>query len=164
MHEIGRDFQPNRKPKCRDKEPEEFATENNADQETAAKDVLAQSLIASGDYDHSAKEIEIARKLGARDLPVTLSLKITGGRLLAKIDKNTEAERELKQCEKEAAEKGLVGIGWQALLSLADAQVLGGYKQSATANLQRIRSEASLKGFRLLVRKAQESEEALRKE
>ena len=89
----------------------EFETENDADQRTAAEDVLAQSLIAQGDYDHAAKEIDLARKLGARDLPTTLSLTITRAKLLAKTAKSAEAERELQQVESHAGEKGLLGLG-----------------------------------------------------
>jgi len=140
----------------------EFETENDADQRTAAEDVLAQSLIAQGDYDRAAKEIDLARKLGARDLPTTLSLTITRAKLLAKTAKSAEAERELQQVGSHAAEKGLLGLECQARLALADAQIVSGNLASARANLQLVKREAAARGFHLLARKAAEAEASLR--
>jgi tetratricopeptide (TPR) repeat protein len=140
----------------------EFETENDADQRTAAEDVLAQSLIAQGDYDHAAREIGLARKLGARDLPTTLSLTITRAKLLAKTAKNAEAQRELEQVESRAAEKNLLGLEWQARLALADAQILSGNLASARANLQLVKRQATPRGFHLLARKAADVEASLR--
>jgi tetratricopeptide (TPR) repeat protein len=140
----------------------EFETENDADQRTAAEDVLAQSLIAQGNYDHAAKEIDLARKLGARDLPTTLSLTITRAKLLAKTAKSAEAERELQQVESHAGEKGLLGLEWQARLALADAQIVSGNLASARANLQLVKRQATAKDFHLLARKAAEAEASLR--
>ena len=139
----------------------EFKTENDADQRTAAEDVLAQSLIAQGDYDHAAREIDLARKLGARDLPTTLSITITRAKLLTKTAKNAEAERELQQVESRAGEKGLLGLEWQARLALADVQILSGNLASARANLQLVKRQATARGFRLLARKAAEAEASL---
>jgi len=141
----------------------EFETEKDADQRTAAEDVLAQSLIAQGNYDHAAKEIDLARKLGARDLPTTLSLTITRAKLLTKTAKSAEAERELQQVESRAGEKGLPGLEWQARLALADAQIANGNLASARANLQLVRRLAAVRGFGLLARKAAEAEASLRK-
>jgi eukaryotic-like serine/threonine-protein kinase len=140
----------------------EFATENDADQRTAAEDVLAQSLVAQGDYDHAAKEIDLARKLGARDLPTTLSLTITRAKLLTKTAKSAEAERELQQAEGQAGEKGLLGLEWQARLALADAQMVSGNLVSARANLQLVKRQATARGFHLLARKAAEAEASVR--
>ncbi len=140
----------------------EFETENDADQRTAAEEVLAQSLIAQGDYAQAAKEIDLARKLGARDLPTTLSLTITRGKLLAKTGKNAEAERELQQVETTAGEKVLFGLEWQARLALADAQIVSGNLASARANLQLVKRQATARGFHLLARKAADAEASLR--
>jgi len=140
----------------------EFETENDADQRTAAEDVLAQSLIAQGDYGRAAKEIDLARKLGARDLPTTLSLTVTRAKLLSKTGKSAEAERELQQVESHAGEKGLRGLEWQARLALADAQIVSGDLASARANLQLVKREAAARGFRLSARKAAEVEASLR--
>jgi hypothetical protein len=141
----------------------EFETEKDADQRTAAEDVLAQSLIAQGNYDHAAKEIDLARKLGARDLPTTLSLTITRAKLLTKTAKSAEAERELQQVESRAGEKGLPGLEWQARLALADAQIANGNLASARANLQLVKRQAAVRGFGLLARKAAEAEASLRR-
>jgi serine/threonine protein kinase/tetratricopeptide (TPR) repeat protein len=136
----------------------EFASENNASEEVAAEDVLAQSLIALQDYDHAANAINKARKLGAHDFATGLSLNVTAAKLLAKTQQNIEAQRELRQCEKAAAEKGLIGIEWQARLALAETQILGGYITSAKANFKSVKRQAAVKGFRLLVRKADQTE------
>jgi tetratricopeptide (TPR) repeat protein len=140
----------------------EFETEKDADQLTAAEDVLAQSLIAQGNYDHAAKEIDLARKLGARDLPTTLSLTITRAKLLTKTGKSAEAERELQQVESHAGEKGLLGLEWQARLALADAQIASGNLASARADLQLVKRQATGRGFQLLARKAADAEASLR--
>jgi eukaryotic-like serine/threonine-protein kinase len=140
----------------------EFETENDADQRTAAEDVLARSLIAQGNYEHAAEEIDLARKLGARDLPTTLSLSITRAKLLTKTAKSAEAESELQQVESRAGEKGLLGLAWQARLALADAQILTGNLASARANLQLVKRQATAKDFHLLARKAAEVETSLR--
>jgi hypothetical protein len=140
----------------------EFETENDADQRTAAEDVLAQSLIAQRDYDHAATEIGLARKLGARDLPTTLSLSITRAKLLARTAKKDEAQSELQQVESYAAKKNLIGVEWQARLALADAQIISGNLSSARANLQLIKRQAAPKGFHLLARKAANAEASLR--
>jgi TolB-like protein/Tfp pilus assembly protein PilF len=140
----------------------EFQAENDADQRTAAEDVLAQSLIAKGDYDQATKEIDLARKLGARDLPTTLSLSITRARLLAKTAMRAEALRELQLAESRAAERNLLGLEWQARLALADIQTVGGNLASARSNLQLVKRQATPKGFHLLARKAADAEASLR--
>jgi tetratricopeptide (TPR) repeat protein len=140
----------------------EFETENDADQRTAAADVLAQSLIANGYYDQAAKEIDLARKLGARDLPTTLSISITQAQLLAKTAKKADAQRELQQVASRAAEKSLLGLEWQARLALADIQTVSGNLASARANFQLVKRQATPKGFHLLARKAADAEASLR--
>lgn len=141
----------------------EFEAENDADQRTAAEDVLAQSFIAQGNPGQAMEEIELARKLGARDLPTTLSLSITRARLLAKTAKKGEAVRELKQAQGRAAETRLLGIEWKARLALAEIQMLGGNLAAARANLQLVKRQASSKGFLLLARKAADTEASLGK-
>ena len=140
----------------------EFEVENNADQRTAAEDVLAQSLIAQADYEHAAKEIVLAQKLGASDLPTIISLTITKARLLARTAKSAEAERELQQVEGQTTEKGLLGLEWQARLALADAQIRSGNPALARASLQLVKRQAGPRGFQLLTRKAAEVEASLR--
>jgi eukaryotic-like serine/threonine-protein kinase len=132
----------------------EFAKENDADQGTAAEDLLAQSLIAQGEYDKAATEMDIARKLGARDLPTALSLSITRARLLAKNGKKTEADRELRQSQTRATEKGLLALDWQSRLAMAEIQKVSGQTPAARATLQLVQRQAGSKGFRFLARKA----------
>jgi tetratricopeptide (TPR) repeat protein len=136
----------------------EFEKENDSDQRTAAEDVLARSLIAQGKYDQAAREIAVAEKLGARDLPTTLSLSITSATLLGKTGKATEAERELQTVEARAAGKGLLVLEWQARLALAEVQTLIGQQSSARSNLEVVKQQSTAKGFRLFARKAADAE------
>jgi TolB-like protein/Tfp pilus assembly protein PilF len=140
----------------------EFEKEDDADQRTAAQDVVAQSLIAEGNYDQAAKEIDLARTLGARDLPTTLSLSITRARLLAKTNKRPDAQRDLQQAESRAAEKSLLVLAWRARLALADVQILSGNLAAARSSLELVKRQATPKGFRLLARKAADAEASLR--
>jgi tetratricopeptide (TPR) repeat protein len=136
----------------------EFETENDSDQRTAAEDVLARSLIAQGKYDQAAREIVLAQKLGARDLPTTLSLSITRAKLLGKTAKTAEAERELQKVQSGAAGKGLLLLEWQARLALADVQTLSGHLPSARSNLELVKRQAIRRGFHLFARKAADAE------
>jgi Tfp pilus assembly protein PilF/TolB-like protein len=139
----------------------EFETENDADQRTAAEDVLAQSLIAQRNFDQATKEIDRARGLGARDLPTTLSFSITGAKLLAKTAKKAQAQRELQEVESRAAASGLFALGWQARLAIADIQSSSNLA-AARSNLQLVERQATLKGFHLLGRKAADGKASLR--
>jgi len=136
----------------------EFEAENDSDQGTAAENVLARSLIAQGKYDQAGKEMALAQKLGARDLPTTLSLSITRARLLARTAKAADAGRELQKVESRAAEKGLIVLQWQARLALADVQTASGQLSSARSNLELVKQQATQKGFQLLARKAADAE------
>lgn len=136
----------------------EFEKENNSDQRTAAEDVLARSLMAQGEYDQAAREITGAQRLGAQDLPTTLSLSITRARLLGETGKTAEAERELQNVESRTAEKGLLILAWQARLALADVQSLSGQLSSARSNLELVKRQAAPRGFHLLARKAADAE------
>ncbi|MHB8218577.1 MAG: protein kinase domain-containing protein [Candidatus Sulfotelmatobacter sp.] len=136
----------------------EFETENDSDQRTAAEDALARSLIAQGKYDQAAREISLAQKLGARDLPTTLSLSITRAKLLGETGKTAEAERELQKVQSGAAGKGLLLLEWQARLALADVQTLSGQLPSARSNLELVKRQAIPRGFHLFARKAADAE------
>jgi tetratricopeptide (TPR) repeat protein len=136
----------------------EFEKENDSDQRTAAEDVLARSLMAQEKYDEAARELAIAQKLGARDIPTTLSLSVTRAMLLGKTAKTTEAERELQKVETRSAEKGLLVFQWKARLALADVQTLSGQLASARSNLELVKRQAAPKGFRFFARKAADAE------
>jgi len=140
----------------------EFERENDSDQRTAAEDVLARSLMAQGKHNQAASEIALAQKLGARDMPTTLSLSITRAKLLGKTAKTAEAERELQKVESRAAEKGLLVLEWQARLALADVQTVSGQLSSARSNLELVKRHAIPTGFRLIARKAADAEAAPR--
>ncbi len=132
----------------------EFEKENDSDQRTAAEDVLARLLIAQEKYDQAAREIAVAQKLGARDMPTVFSLSITRARLLGKTGKAADAELELQKVQSRAAEKGLLVIEWQARLALADVQTLSGQMSSARSNLELVKRQAISRGFKLFARKA----------
>ena len=122
--------------------------------------MLVRSLIAQGKYDQAAKEIVLAEKLGARDLPTTLSLSIAGARLLGKTGKTAEAERELQKVQGRSSDKGLLVLEWQARLALAEVQAVSGQLSSARSNLELVKRQAISTGFRLIARKAADAEAA----
>ncbi|HET7208773.1 MAG TPA: tetratricopeptide repeat protein [Terriglobales bacterium] len=137
---------------------QEFRSENDADQGTAAEDVLAQALMAEQKFDAAQAEITAARKLGARDRQVSISLDITGAELLIRTGKNAAAARELQKIVKRASELHVAEQEWRARLALAQAQLKLGQTDSAHANLQEVKTAAGKSGFQLLVRKAEELE------
>lgn len=141
----------------------EFESENDADQRTAAEDVLLQALMAQSRLDQAAQEFGVAQKLGARDLPTTLSLAITGAQLIARRGKTVQAEHDLREAERRAAEKGLQPLAWRARLVLAETQIGSGNIASARANLGDIKRQARPRGFQLLARKAGDLENSLQK-
>ncbi len=140
----------------------EFDAENDADQRTAAENILAQAFMAEDKYRDAAREISVAQKLQIHDLTTTLSLEVTAAELLAKTGRPAEAERQLQQLERRAADKGLVWLEWQARLALAETEITSGKLSLARVNLASVQREAGPRGYRLLARKAATAEASLR--
>jgi DNA-binding winged helix-turn-helix (wHTH) protein/Tfp pilus assembly protein PilF/TolB-like protein len=139
----------------------EFQAEKDADQETAARDRIAQSLIAQGKLSDAKSELTLATGLSSHDRTTRLSLDITSVRLLTKEGKTAESLRELDHVLKLTAGMKLVGYELLARLAQAEAQGLAGDTASARLNLQRLKANASSSGFHLVARKAAMADDAL---
>jgi tetratricopeptide (TPR) repeat protein/TolB-like protein len=132
----------------------EFQAEADADQETSARDVLAQSLLAQAKVGAAQSELARAQALPIRDQPIKLSFDITGARVLARTGKPGEAVRNLQGTLSAAKRMKLKGIEFSARLALAEAWASGGDPVSARAGLESLRKDAASAGFLLMARKA----------
>jgi len=139
----------------------EFETENDADQRTAAQDLLTQAWLEKGQFSDAAHAISIAKQLQSHDLLTTMSLQITAAKLLGKTGQPGQAGRELQQIESQATQKGLVAMAWQATLALAETEIQSGKVSAARNHLQTVQRDASQKGYRLFARKASELQNSL---
>jgi len=132
----------------------EFHAETDADQETAASDVMVQSLIGMGKLSDAQLEIAKARTLSTRDQPAKLSLEITSARVLARTGKAREALRDLQETLNRAQRIKLVGVEFSARLAQAEAQGLIGDTVLAYSTLDQLSKDARDAGFLLIARKA----------
>jgi hypothetical protein len=132
----------------------EFHAETDADQETAARDVLAQALIAQSKFTEAQSEIAKVQSLPIRDQPTKLSLEITSARVLARNGKAVEAQHDLQGTVSAAKRMKLSGIEFSARLALAEIQALSGDANSAHSTLEQLSRESKAAGFLLIARKA----------
>jgi eukaryotic-like serine/threonine-protein kinase len=135
----------------------EFHTEGDADQETAARDLAVQALIAQAKFPAAQSEIAKAQLLTVRDQPTKLSFEITYARLLARTGKGSEALRNLQGALGDATRMKLLGIEFSARLELGGTQSLAGDAVAAHSTLEQLSKDAGSAGFRLMVRKASKS-------
>jgi Tfp pilus assembly protein PilF/TolB-like protein len=141
----------------------EFHTESDADQETSARDVKAQALIAQGKLTAAQSEIAKLQSLPVRDQPTKLSLEITSARLLARTGKAGEALGNLRGTLRDATRMNLLGIEFSARLALAEVQILSGDTVAAHATLDQLSKDSGNAGFRLIVRQASKGLQAIKK-
>ena len=139
----------------------EFHAETDADQETAARDVIVQSLIAQAKLPEARAEIAKARALPTRDQPTKLSLEITAARLLASSGKGTEALPILQATLSLAKRAKLLGVEFSARLAQAEVQNLMRDHASARSTLEQLHKDSSSAGFLLIVRKADRKKDRL---
>jgi eukaryotic-like serine/threonine-protein kinase len=132
----------------------EFHSENDADQEAAARDLTAQSLIARGKFSEARSEITTARALSIRDQSTSLSLEITSARILARTAKTGEALHNLQDTLDRAKRMKLTGIEFSARLAQAEAQSLAGDAASAGESLAQLSKDSANAGFLLVAHKA----------
>jgi DNA-binding winged helix-turn-helix (wHTH) protein/Tfp pilus assembly protein PilF/TolB-like protein len=140
---------------------QEFRAEKDEDQETAARDRIAQALIAAGRLQDAQLEIDSATRLSAHDEPKKLSLQITSARLSAKKGRVQESLRALALVLRRATDLKLVGYQLLARLAQAETQAAGGDSASARTGLQRLKADAAGSGFHLIGRKAAAAESLL---
>ena len=133
---------------------EEFQAEKDADQETGARDVIAQSLIEQRKFTQAAAEIDLAHKLAARDQPYALSLAITTASQLGRTGDKARALAQFSQILQQATRMGLIYYEFRTRLAQAEAQYLAGESASAHSNLESLEEESAKLGFRLIARKS----------
>jgi eukaryotic-like serine/threonine-protein kinase len=141
----------------------EFHSENDADQETSARDVVAQCFIAQARFTEAQAEEAKGQALPVRDQPTKLSFEITSARLLARTGKASEALRNLQGTLAAAKKMKLLGIEFSARLELAEIQSLSGDPVAARSTLEQLSKDAGNAGFRLMVRKASKGLQAIKK-
>jgi MalT-like TPR region len=140
---------------------QEFDAENDPDRRTAAQDLLAQARLAQGQISDARHAVSIAEQLQSHDQLTTMSFQITAARLLGKTGQRSQAQRQLRQLESEATQKGLIAIAWQARLALAETEIQSGQFSVGRSHLQSVQREAAHKGYRLFARKASELQNSL---
>ena len=133
---------------------EEFRAEKDSEQEVAARDLIAQSLIAEHKLTEAGAEITRASKLSPQAQPSRLALGITSLRLMARQGKTAESLRQLASVLKRATDLRLVNYQFLARLAKAEIQSSGGMVAASRSNALQLQSDASAAGFVLVARKA----------
>jgi eukaryotic-like serine/threonine-protein kinase len=141
----------------------EFHAEADADQEAAARDLIAQSLMATGKVSEAQVEIVKARALATRDQLAKLSLEITSARVLARAGKSAEALRDLQDISDRLKRMKLAGIEFSSRLAIAEVQALAGDTGSARSTLERLSKDSGDAGFLLISHKATKALQAIKK-
>jgi serine/threonine protein kinase/tetratricopeptide (TPR) repeat protein len=132
---------------------DEFHAENMPSQEMAARDVLAQALLASSKLDEASSVLEQASSLKGADIPTQLSFEITRGRVLARRGSAGEGEQKIRAAEQRAHQLRVVPASLQARLALAEFQVAN-KESGAKATLESLEGDAAHAHFQLIARKA----------
>jgi tetratricopeptide (TPR) repeat protein/TolB-like protein len=130
---------------------EEFKIEKSPAQELAARDVLAQALLAQKKLTDAAAQVTRAAELKVSDIPTQLSFEITRGRLAAR--SGEDGISRVSAAEQRARQLGMVPYDLQARLALAEIQAAKGVL--TPASLESLRSDALRLDYRLIARKAQ---------
>jgi eukaryotic-like serine/threonine-protein kinase len=134
---------------------DEFHAEKLPSQELAARDVLAQALLAQKKPDEAAAEVARASELKITDIPTELGFEITRGRVTTRTTGSTEGATKLLAAEKRATQLGMVPYDLQARLALAEAQILKGEGTKAQVVLNTLVTDATRRRYKLIARKAE---------
>ena len=137
---------------------EEFHAENDADQETGARDVVAQSLLEQRKFDQAKAEIDAAAKLSAQDRLVTIALSITSARLLENAGDKPKALAALAEVLQREKNMGLVYYQLKTRLAQGELHYRAGESGAAGSSLESLREESTRLGFRLIARKCAEAQ------
>ncbi len=133
---------------------QEFQSEKDADNETAARDILGQALMAQGKLKQAQIEIDTAHKLASPNLLTTLGLGITTARLQARTGKPREALQGLKTILRHAQQMGLRTLEFEARLARIEIDPLTGDSASTCTELSTLQKEATRLGFQHIAEKA----------
>jgi hypothetical protein len=127
---------------------QEFKKEKVVDQEAAAREILARSLIAQGKLTPALEEISAARNPMPQDRAIRISVDITAARLRARNGNIAEARQLLSDCFAQAARLKMAGTLLE--IRLAQAEVEG----SSRPSLEFIERDAKKDGYLLIAKKA----------
>jgi tetratricopeptide (TPR) repeat protein len=134
---------------------EEFRTENSPGQELAARDVLAQALLAQGKVKDASTEVNQAAQLTVTDLSTQLSFEITRGRVSARAGNPADGLAKIVAAGERAKQIGMIPYALQARLAAAEIQIAQCDAARARTDLTSLHSEASRLKYNLIASKAQ---------
>jgi len=133
---------------------DEFHAEKNGDQEAAAHNLIAQSLIAQNRLPDAKMEIDQARGLPIADRAIAFSLELTTARLLDGQGRRQESLSRFATLLAKARQLRFLSFEFQIRLAQGEADARAGDAASARPELQKLGTEAARAGFRLIARKA----------
>ena len=129
-----------------------YQAERDPISEKAAYHVLSQVYLEGGKLAEARRAFDTANGPRAQ-IVVRLQYAITAARLRA-ADAPAEAAAALRAVVDEATKTGYLRLAYEARLHLAQAERQANQPDAARAGLERLRKDASAKGFRLIARKA----------
>ncbi|HSS97919.1 MAG TPA: protein kinase [Terriglobales bacterium] len=133
---------------------DEFASEKNGDSEAVARTVKAKALLAQSKIKEAALELDRVGKLNIGERTYVLEYLLAQALLLEREGQATLALGKLREASKEAGKTGLMGE-LETKLVLGQIQKNSGNLAAGKATLRSVEQQASQKGLKLLVRKAQ---------
>ena len=134
-----------------------FHQENATNDEAAASSLLARILLAQGRRPDALAMAEKALSVSAKADPSTrLAAMVTAIPILVATGRTTavQATTRLNQAIEEARNLGFSGTALEAMLTLGELQIRSGAVRRGRRQLQRVRIEASRRGFSVIARKA----------
>ena len=133
----------------------ELAVEKDPSGEAQARTTLAEILLESGDPAGAQSQIEQASKLAqSADRPTKLATTLTQAKISGRSGHVEQAIGMLLGVEKEARAAGLVGVEFEARLSLGEIELKSGKAAAGRARLQALAREAKQKGFGYIATRA----------
>jgi tetratricopeptide (TPR) repeat protein len=133
---------------------QEFQAEKNGDQEAAARNLIAQALMAQNQFAEAQIEVDRARQLTLSDRSIELARDLTGARLAGAMGKNKESLQQLSSILLSAKQMKLRGYEFQTRLALADLQRRSHNQASFLLDSQELQKDATRLGYKLIARKA----------
>lgn len=134
----------------------QFHQEHQADDELAAGTVLIEALLAEGKTEDANKEAEETepRALKSQNCLARLRFHLASARVLLASDKPESSRPQLEQVLNDARSHGLLGIEFEARLTLAQLEKKSGRETAARLQFASLERAARTKGFGLVADKA----------
>jgi len=138
---------------------EEFRKEGLGDDETLADTLLARILLAQGKLADAERETAGAHKLlgQSQDFSVRLRAAIGEARVQAAAGKTSEATRSLEETVATAKRQGYLEYQLESELAVAEIEIESGKAAAGSAMLKEVRTQAELKGFGSIAKRATRS-------